>query len=536
MEDDGERIEDTLRRECNVLYYETQLLTGATIMVRKTLFLILLLLLSFRLSAQDAAKPDQNKPEFKPEFPKETVSESKHSATINEKLVNYTVRAGNIVLKEENGKPKASFFFIAYTKDGITDVGTRSITFAFNGGPGSSSVWLHLGVLGPRRVAMADDGSALPPPYKLTDNNYSILDVTDLVFIDPISTGYSRPVPGEEAQQYHGVQEDIESVGKFIRLWTTRYQRWASPKFLCGESYGTTRAAGLAGYLQQEQGMYLNGVILVSAVLDFATGEFVRGNDLPFITFLPTYTATAWYHKQLPPDLQANLSKTLHQVESFALNEYTLALMKGDALSATERMSVVDQLSRFTGLPKEYIEQTNLRIYDYRFTKELLRDQGIVVGRLDSRFKGYDYDSAGESGEADPSYSAILGSFTATLNNYVRTDLKYESDLPYEILTNVYPWDYGRFKNQYVNVSEPLRTAMTQNPYLKVFVANGYYDLATPYFATKYTFDHLGLPSIYKSNVSMGYYESGHMMYINKPSLILFKADLSNFILSSTGK
>lgn len=506
-------------------------------MPHKTIFLILLLLFSFQLSAQDAAKASPpDKPEFKPEFPKEVVSETKHSATIGGKVIRYSARAGNIVLKEEDGKPKASFFFIAYTEDGVTDPATRPVTFAFNGGPGSSSVWLHLGVLGPRRVVMKDDGSALPPPYQLAENGYSVLDVTDLVFIDPISTGYSRPVPGEAAKQYHGVEEDIESVGKFIRLWTTRYERWGSPKFLCGESYGTTRAAGLAGHLQQQQGMYLNGVILVSAILDFSTGEFVRGNDLPFITFLPTYTATAWYHKKLAADLQADLRKTLDQVEAFALNEYALALMKGDALSSEERKNIVAQLSRFTGLSNEYIEQTNLRIYDYRFTKELLRDQSVVVGRLDSRFEGHDYDSAGESIEADPSYSAIQGSFTATLNNYVRTDLKYESDLPYEILTNVFPWDYGKFKNQYVSVSEPLRQAMTQNPYLKVFVANGYYDLATPYFATEYTFDHLGLPSTYKSNVSMGYYEAGHMMYINKPSLIQFKADLARFIQSASSK
>lgn len=506
-------------------------------MVRKAFFYTFILLVSISLYAQEAApKPDSSKPEFKAEFPKETVSESKHSVTIDGKLLNYTARAGTIVLKEEDGRPKASFFFIAYTKDGISDSATRPITFSFNGGPGSSSVWLHLGVLGPQRVVMADDGSALPPPYRLAENNYSILDVSDLVFIDPVSTGYSRPVPGENATQYHGVQEDIESVGQFIRLWTTRYQRWGSPKFLCGESYGTTRAAGLAGYLQEQEGMYLNGVILVSAILDFATGEFVRGNDLPFITFLPTYTATAWYHKKLPADLQTDLRKTLDLVENFALNEYALALMKGDTLSPEERKNVVDQLVRFTGLSRDYIEQTNLRIWDYRFTKELLRDQGIVVGRLDTRFKGYDLDSAGESNEGDPSYSAILGSFTAALNEYVRKDLKYESDLPYEILTNVSPWNYGRFKNQYVNVSEPLRQAMTQNQYLKVFVANGYYDLATPFFATTYTFHHLGLPASLRGNVSMGYYEAGHMMYINKPSMIQFKSDLVKFYQSSQTK
>jgi len=507
-------------------------------MKKKSLFVILIVIFAcwnIHIFADEAQKADQNKPEFKPEFPKETVSETKHSVTINGTVINYTARAGTIVLKEENGRPKASFFFVAYTRDGITDPGTRPIMFSFNGGPGSSSVWLHMGILGPRRVVMADDGSALPPPYQIANNDYSILDVTDLVFIDPVSTGYSRPVPGEDAKQFHGVQEDIESVGKFIRLWTTRYQRWGSPKFLCGESYGTTRAAGLAGYLEQEQGMYLNGVILISAILDFGTGEFLRGNDIPFITFLPTYAATAWYHKKLSPDLEADLRKTLDQVESFAINEYSVALLKGDSLSAQERQNVIQKLSQFTGLSQSYINETNLRIWDYRFTKELLRDQGLVVGRLDSRFKGYDYDSAGEGTEADPSYSAIQGSFTSMLNSYVRTDLKYENDLPYEILTDVSPWSFDKFANKYVNVSDSLRQAITQNPSLKVFVANGYFDLACPYFATRYTFNHLGLPSNLRNNVTMGYYEAGHMMYINKPSMVQLKSDLSKFIQSAAG-
>lgn len=479
--------------------------------------------------------------------PKDVLSITKHAVTINGQRLRYTVTTGTIVVKEESEKageqagewegekPKATVFFIAYTRDDVPDRSARPVTFSFNGGPGSSSVWLHLGVLGPRRVLMDEIGNALPPPYRLVENEWTLLDATDLVFIDPVSTGYSRVVPGEKAKTFHGFKKDIESVGDFIRLYTTRYGRWPSPKFLIGESYGTTRAGGLAGYLQERHGMYLNGIMLVSSILDFQTADFNPGNDLPYILFLPTYVATAWYHKRLDADLQRDLRATLDQAEAFALNEYAPALMRGAALPPDERARIVGELARFTGLLPEYIEATNLRINIDRFVKELLRGERRTVGRLDSRFKGIDRDAAGEHHEYDPSLAIITGPYTATLNHYVRADLQFESDLPYEILNFSInkDWSYAEHENQYVNVAETLRKAMSINPFLRVLVANGYYDLATPYFATIYTFNHLGLDPSLQDHLSMTFYEAGHMMYIHLPSLAQLKRDLAAFIASA---
>jgi carboxypeptidase C (cathepsin A) len=303
-----------------------------------------------------------------------------------------------------------------------------------------------------------------------------------------------------------------------------------------GESYGTTRAAGLSGHLQNRHGLYLNGIILISAILNFQTARFDAGNDLPFILFLPTYTATAWYHRRLDDDLQSDLASTLRQVESFASQEYALALMQGASLPADRREHIVQEMVRYTGLSASYIEQTDLRINIFRFVKELLRAKCRTVGRLDSRFEGIDRDAAGERFDYDPSYAAIRGPYAAMLNDYVRRDLRFESDLPYEVLTSrVQPWSYDKFQNQYVNVSETLRDAMTQNPHLRVFVANGYYDLATPYFATRYTFEHLGLDPALHDNVSFGYYQAGHMMYIHMPSLAQLRSDLVRFLNSAAG-
>jgi carboxypeptidase C (cathepsin A) len=338
-------------------------------------------------------------------------------------------------------------------------------------------------------------------------------------------------VPGEKPGQFHGIEADVAWVGEFIRLFTTRMQRWASPKFLIGESYGTTRAAGLAGHLQDRHGLFLNGVMLVSSILNFQTARFGPGNDLPYILFLPTYTASAWYHNRLPDDLQVDLPNTLAEVEAFALGEYTLALMQGDALPADTRAQIVSQLARFTGLSETYIERTNLRIDIMRFTKELLRDQRRSVGRLDSRFTGIDRDAAGEVHDHDPSLTMIMGPYTATFNDYVRRELQFESDLPYEILSGrVHPWSFDKYQNQYVDVGETLREAMTKNPRLLVHVANGYYDLATPYFATRYTFDHLGLEPELRGNISMSYYPAGHMMYVHQPSLAQLREALGEFI------
>ncbi len=478
-------------------------------------------------------KPEEKKPE-----PKDNLVETKHSLVIGGQEIKYTVTAGTMVLKEETPdrekesegeKPKASFFFVAYTKDGVDDKSKRPLTFSFNGGPGSSSVWLHLGLLGPRRVVMGDADALLPPPYGLTDNEFSLLDQTDLVFIDPVSTGYSRPVEGQKAKEFHDFKKDIETVGDFIRLFTTRYGRWFSPKFLIGESYGTTRAAGLSGYLQERHGLYLNGIMLVSAVLDFSTLEFEPGNDLPYILFLPTYAATARYHGKVRS--RKPLKKFLAEVEKFAFGEYAAALSKGAALSKRQQTLIAEKLARYTGLSRDYIEQTNLRPVIFRFCKELLRDKRRTVGRLDSRFLGMDRDAAGEVWESDPSMDAIMGPYTAALYDYVRNDLKFESDLPYEILNGkVWPWSYADHQNRYVNVAETLRHALCVNPHLKVHVANGYYDLATPYFATRYTFNRLGLEKELQGNISMSYYEAGHMMYVHMPSLKKLKEELAEFI------
>jgi carboxypeptidase C (cathepsin A) len=485
---------------------------------------------------QSSQKDEKDKKDkTTPPAPEEKTVRSKHTVVIDGQEIAYTATAGTLILKDEEDKPKASLFYVAYTRDGVENVAQRPLTFSFNGGPGSSSVWLHMGVVGPRRVLMSPEGDALSPPYTLVNNEYSLLDVTDLVFIDPVSTGYSRAVPGEEAKQFHGVEQDIKSVGEFIRLYTTRAKRWASPKFLIGESYGTTRAAGLSGHLQNEIGMYLNGIMLVSAVLNFQSIRFDLGNDLPHILFLPTYAAAAWFHNRLPADLQhQELRAVLAEVKAFAEKEYTLALMQGARLPDKERKQIVTRLARYSGLSETYIEQTNLRINIHRFVKELLRDERRTIGRFDARFKGIDRDAAGEHHEYDPSYAIIQGAYTAMLNDYVRSELRFKSDLPYELLTgNVHPWDFSKFQNQYVNVAETLREAMTQNPFLKVFVGNGYYDLATPFFATEYTFDHLELDPSLQAHITMDYYEAGHMMYLHQPSLAKLKTDLARFLTAA---
>ncbi|MBW7918727.1 MAG: peptidase S10 [Anaerolineales bacterium] len=489
----------------------------------------------------DKPEPRKNaeKKDEKPSF-NDNLVVTKHSIAIGGREIKYTVTAGTMVLKEETAdrekesegeKPRAQVFFIAYVKDGARDKSKRPLTFSFNGGPGSASVWLHLGVLGPRRAALEFDGSAPPPPFKLTDNEYSLLDETDLVFIDPVSTGYSRPVEGQKPVEWHGFKKDIESVGDFIRLYTTRFNRWLSPKFIIGESYGTTRAAGLSEYLYHQHGMALNGVMLISSILDFGTADFTPGNDLPYILFVPGYAATAWYHDAVKGKRQT-LQEFTAEAAKFALGEYASALLQGDALPAAERARIVEKLSHYTGISPAFIERSNLRIMDQHYFKELLRERGLTVGRLDSRFTGRDKLGVGEFAEFDPLFPQITGPYTAAFYDYVRNELKFESDLKYVISgwNIVNPWSYAQFENQHVSVSESLRKAMTLNPYMKVFVANGYYDLGTPYFATEYTFNHLGLHESLRGNIRMAYYEAGHMMYIHIPSLEALKRDLAKFI------
>ncbi len=476
--------------------------------------------------------------------PGDVLVETEHTVTIDGREVAYAVTTGTIVLREEIEKSgdhdgesegeraRAVVFFIAYTRTDVDDVSRRPVTFSFNGGPGSSSVWLHLGVLGPRRVVMEDSSSLPPPPYRLADNEHSLLDETDLVFIDPVSTGFSRPVMGEKAKDFHTFKKDIESVGDFIRLYTTRYRRWTAPKFLIGESYGTTRAAGLAGYLQDRHGMFLNGIMLVSSVLDFGTLEFLPTNDLPCILYLPSYAATAWYHKRLAPELQGDLRATVREVSEFALGEYATALLKGAALPAPQRAAIARRVARYAGVSPEFVERCDLRLEIQRFCKELLRDERRTVGRLDSRFVGIDRDSAGATPESDPSFSGVMGPYTATFNEYVRGELRFESDLPYEILSFKAngQWRFHEHENRYVEVAERLRAVMSANPHLRILVASGYYDLATPFLATEYTFNHLGLDESLRGNVVLHEYEAGHMMYIHLPSLVAMKRDLAAFV------
>ncbi|MEO6070795.1 MAG: peptidase S10 [Chitinophagaceae bacterium] len=467
-------------------------------------------------------------------FPKEISPpvKTKGSVLINGARINYTATTGYLQLKTEEGKAKANFFFVAYTKDDVSDISKRPVTYTFNGGPGSSSVWLHMGVMGPKRIVMTDDGGSLPPPYSYVDNEYSWLDQTDLVFIDPVGTGYSRAAAGEDKAQFQGYTEDIESVGEFIRLYTTQYKRWGSPKFLAGESYGTTRAAGLSNYLQTKYNLYLNGVVLISSVLNFGTILFGIGNDLPYSMYLPSYAATAWYYKKLAPDLlQKPLPDLLKEVESFSLNEYTTALMKGSKLSETDYSDMVKKISRYTGLSESIIRQNNLRINLPVYNKELLRKEGKTVGRLDARFTGLDYDNTGAATDYDPSYnSAIAGPFTAGILNYFTKELNYTNDLQYYILGGgVGKWNYSNVQNKYLNVAEDLRQAMTKNPFLKVWVLGGYYDFATPYFAAEYVVKHMNLRPEQQKNIKFTHYPTGHMVYIHKPSLIQMKKEADLF-------
>ncbi|NQW30833.1 MAG: peptidase S10 [Ignavibacteria bacterium] len=453
---------------------------------------------------------------------------TKHTVTIDGKKIDYEATAGHLTLTKEDGTERAKVFFIAYTKTGVTDVSARPLTFSFNGGPGSSSVWLHLGVLGPRRVAMNADGTTLPPPYKLVDNEQSWLDLTDIVFIDPVSTGFSRASEEKNAKEFHGYNQDIESVGDFIRRWISENKRWSSPKYLIGESYGTTRASGLSNHLQMKYGMYLNGVILVSAVLNFQTIDFNDGNDLPYSIFLPTYTATAWYHKKLSPEMLGKpLSEVVAAARTYAESDYTVALMKGAGLPPGERLTVVQQLAKFTGLTPDYIEKTNLRPVIFKYCQELLRTEGFVIGRFDSRYKGAETNPLSESMERDPShYPTIAGCFSTCINDYLSRELNVTTTLPYEVLTGrVWPWDFSNVQNEYLNVATQLGNAMLTNPDLKVWVLNGYYDLATPFYGTEYTFSHMDMASNQPYNVQMTYYQAGHMMYLLHSELESMKKD-----------
>lgn len=454
---------------------------------------------------------------------------TRHKIMLNGKLLKYTATAGTLPLINAAGETEAHVFFMAYTADNSSPSAQRPLLFAFNGGPGSSSVWLHLGAVGPKRVRMLDDGSMPPPPYQLIENAETWLDQTDLVFIDPVGTGYSRAAKPELVAKYLTMKGDIESVGEFIRLYLTRYERWSSPLFLGGESYGTTRAAGLAGHLC-ERGIAFNGIVLVSTVLNFATISFATGNELPYVLFLPSYCATAWYHKKLSPDLGADLATVLGEVEEWATGEYLQILNKGDRLSPGERREAIRRLARYTGLDERYIDNCNLRIEAERFSKELLREQKRSVGRLDSRLQGAVLFAAAEQPNFDPSLASIRPPFTTAFNGYVRSELGYKTDREYLIFGEGFEkWDWET-RNSFADTSEALRNAFSKNPYMKLFVASGSFDLATPYLGTEYILNHLGLDEALRRNITSSRYAAGHMMYTDALCRAQLKQDVADFI------
>jgi carboxypeptidase C (cathepsin A) len=459
--------------------------------------------------------------------------ETQHELKLKRTTLKYTATAGVLPLKDEFDETEAEIFFISYTLQDSLDPSKRPLIFVFNGGPGSSAIWLHMGAVGPKRVVMQDEGWMPAPPYKLEPNQHTWLEFADLVFIDPVGTGFSRAAKEELDKKYWSFKGDIESVGDFIRLYLTRYERWTSPLFLAGESYGTTRAAGLAGHLV-DKGIAFNGVILISSAMDMRPIYFQSGDDLPFHLFVPTYAATAWYHKKLEPELQAlELRDLLDQVEAWCGSDYSVALGKGDHLGKEDQETIAKQLAQYTGLDMDYVMGTNLRINIHRFCKELVREEKRSVGRLDSRFKGIEATAVSEVPEFDPAMFAILPPYTATFNDYVRAELGIETDLTYEALSFKVNEKWSWEKGVLPNTGEALRSAIAKNPYTKVFVGQGYYDLATPHFATEYMITHMNIDPEFRENVRMVNYPAGHMFYLDVQSLAQHKVDIGDFIQSS---
>ncbi|WP_321394279.1 S10 family peptidase [Emcibacter sp.] len=481
---------------------------------------------------EDAAKATVK--EASGEIPEAKQFETSHSGTFNGSKVKYTATAGDTHLKNEKGEVTASIFSIAYTKDDVKDPASRPVTFFFNGGPGSASLWLHMGVFGPKRIDVPSDATnAGAAPYNVENNALSLLDVTDLVFIDPVGTGYSKAVGKGEGKEFWGINEDAKSVGDFIRQYVSENRRWNSPKYVGGESYGTTRTAALVKELQEGyNSMALNGIILVSSIVDFQTVDgHSADNPEPNIFFLPTFAATAWYHGKVDKTGRT-FDGFIEEARQFALNDYMLAIFKGNRLSETEQEAVLDKLSLYTGLEKSYLKKTRLWVNEFRFMRELLRDEGKVVGRLDSRYVGEEQDDAGETFTADPAGYGISAAYTAAINDYMARDLKVEKDERYQVLSGQpgRNWNWKTsdgWTGGYPTLGPVIAKGLRQNSDLRVYVANGYYDMATPFFATEQTFSQYGMDT---SRVTMTYYDAGHMMYVHKPSLEKLAGTVRQFI------
>ncbi|MEC3975949.1 S10 family peptidase [Amycolatopsis sp. H20-H5] len=487
--------------------------------------------------------PEKVTPPAEPKAePTDDLVTTHHTLTVKRRKLDYTAQAGRVVLrkevvtdgKSEGHRAKAEVFLTAYTLDGA-EPGTRPVLFSFNGGPGSSSVWLHMGLFGPRRVLSGDVDDPAAPPYGLADNPETLLAHSDLVFIDPVSTGYSRPVDGEKGKDYHGFTADIEAIGEVIRLWVSRNERWLSPKFIAGESYGTIRAAGVAAHLQERHGLYLNGILLISSILDMATGGFDEGNDQGYALYVPTYAAIAHYHGLHG---ERPIDDVLADAEDFAAKELPWALARGARLSTQDRTETVATLASLTGLSESYVDRVNLRVEHVRFFTELLRDKGLTVGRMDGRFTTWEPDGGREHMSDDPSISRIIGAYTAAFNHYIRAELGYKSDLPYEVLSmEVFKaWSYSDFEGRTVSVVDSLATAMRANPHLQVHVAFGHYDGATPYFAAEHVLAHLRIPEELRTNIDTAYYPAGHMMYVHEPTRVQQSKDLAKFIKDASNR
>jgi carboxypeptidase C (cathepsin A) len=514
--------------------------------VSRSIFLTSLFLLpmaSLRLRAQETREKEtktveKDKPaEPAPPPPREESSVTDHTVKIGAQAIPYKATAATILLKNEKEEPTALIYYTAYTRTDAKDLSQRPVSFIYNGGPGSASIWLHMGAFGPKRVITSNAEPTPPAPYKVADNAGSLLDKTDLVFIDPVGTGFSRAVGKAQDKDFWGVDSDVKSLAEFITIYVSRNDRWNSPKFLIGESYGTFRSAALSNYLQNHDGMYFNGIVLISSVLDLGTISFNPGEDQPYVFYLPSYAATAWYHKALPhrPD---DVHALIDETRRFAVSEYASALMKGSKLGAPEKADIAKKISHYTGLSEDYLIKANLRVNLPQFMEELQRNRGLTTGRLDARFSGFTYDLLGEYANSDPQSDAITGAYTAVFNAYVRDDLKFGQDKKYRTGSdeagNNWDWKHKVGENYGFpgspNVEGDLVQAMLTNPHLQVEVENGLYDLATPFFATEHTMEHLGLPEKLQKNIHLQYYDAGHMMYLHDEDLAKLKTNVAAFI------
>lgn len=494
---------------------------------------IILLAAILALSTYASAEEDQAAAKEAPEA-KQYVTE--HTARVGGRNIDYTVTAGTMLMKNDDDEPIALMGFTAYVKKG-ENKGDRPIMFAYNGGPGSASLWLHMGILGPQRAVVTDAGFTTNGPYERVNNEYSIIDEVDLVMIDPVGTGFAKPVGEGKGEDFWGVDQDIKSVSEFIVQYLTENGRWASPKYVLGESYGGIRTGGVAYYLLTNHLVALNGVILVSPFMEMATGFAGLGIDLPHVMFLPTFAATARYHGALDPHPE-DLEAFMAEARDFSYNVYAPALLAGSTLPAAQRQEVLAGLSRLTGVSEEYWDRANLRLAEAQFNQELLRGTGKISGRVDSRFAGHTINRIGEQMDYDPMLTAVGPGYLAAFMDYYQNDLEVADVGNYTVFGNVFgKWDWshaqpdlGGFKLPFPNTSIDLTHTMKQNPSMRVLMQQGYYDLATPHLATEYYIEHMDLPDELRENISLEYYEAGHMMYLHEPSMVKFKEDLAKFV------